>query len=480
MSGKRVLDAIKLLQASRSVASKHFAIRAHQLDVYSKTSTIGKAIKNQTDRVVLTAQAAIALSRRFDDVPPPSDIFTPESKSKAPETQPNDEQIPSRESVKGSASTSPTPEGGDDLFYDKSIKHSSSDPVPKTELHVQQEKPRFDPLPDGTIPAHSHAAETSINSDTQTEPPRAGFTKHVLEQDNVTVELHPIASGKSTIPTPLTEPRSAADRRTAQRQSESQIPQVTADTPGEKSSLQEGHDIDSFYTRATTTSPSDSSLPRMKVPKNAPDGQGNDSHLDSQNINADVFSSPATSGKSTKTATQGEEEVSEEMVKNLFHNPRIGRMLAGKPRRSGQPAVSASDKSSTSAESRRHPLDDRPIPSPEPAPADPEIAQLSSDLAQEAESAPAAPEASPEPAQYKLLESRVPSSRLGRLWQYGGLATSMAFGAFGEGLRRVTGSGMEGGSLVLSPANIERLVAKLSRMRGAALKLGQMISFQGV
>lgn len=31
----------------------------------------------------------------------------------------------------------------------------------------------------------------------------------------------------------------------------------------------------------------------------------------------------------------------------------------------------------------------------------------------------------------------------------------------------------------MSEANIERLVNKLSRMRGAALKLGQMISIQG-
>ena len=73
----------------------------------------------------------------------------------------------------------------------------------------------------------------------------------------------------------------------------------------------------------------------------------------------------------------------------------------------------------------------------------------------------------------------MPSSRFGRLWQYGGLATSMAFGAVGESFRRATGSGDNGGSLVLSAANVERLVAKLSRMRGAALKLGQMMSFQG-
>ena len=57
----------------------------------------------------------------------------------------------------------------------------------------------------------------------------------------------------------------------------------------------------------------------------------------------------------------------------------------------------------------------------------------------------------------------------------------MAFGAVGESFRRVTGaSDGANGSLVLSAANMERLVAKLSRMRGAALKLGQMMSFQGL
>lgn len=79
-----------------------------------------------------------------------------------------------------------------------------------------------------------------------------------------------------------------------------------------------------------------------------------------------------------------------------------------------------------------------------------------------------------------MRESRVPSSRFGRIWQYGGLAASMTFGAVGESFRRATGSGGDSrGSLMLSAGNMERLVAKLSRMRGAALKLGQMMSFQG-
>ena len=80
---------------------------------------------------------------------------------------------------------------------------------------------------------------------------------------------------------------------------------------------------------------------------------------------------------------------------------------------------------------------------------------------------------------YEMRESRVPSSQLGRLWEFGGLAASMAFGAAGGRLSSSTGDSAEQSSFVLSAANMDRLVAKLSKMRGAALKLGQMMSFQG-
>lgn len=78
---------------------------------------------------------------------------------------------------------------------------------------------------------------------------------------------------------------------------------------------------------------------------------------------------------------------------------------------------------------------------------------------------------------YVLKESKVPSSRFSRLWNYGGLAAGMLGGAMSEGFSRALGSGAQG-SVMLSGGNMERLVARLSRMRGAALKLGQMMSFQ--
>ncbi|ODA78367.1 hypothetical protein RJ55_05748 [Drechmeria coniospora] len=78
---------------------------------------------------------------------------------------------------------------------------------------------------------------------------------------------------------------------------------------------------------------------------------------------------------------------------------------------------------------------------------------------------------------YRLRESKVPASRMSRMWNYGGLAAGILGGAMTEGITRAFGGGGKG-SVLLSERNMERLVAKLSRMRGAALKLGQMMSFQ--
>lgn len=80
-----------------------------------------------------------------------------------------------------------------------------------------------------------------------------------------------------------------------------------------------------------------------------------------------------------------------------------------------------------------------------------------------------------------MSPSKVPSSQIGRLLHYGGLAAGIGFGVLNESVRRATSSSeLPQSSLMFSAANMERLVRKLSRMRGAALKLGQMISIQGM
>jgi aarF domain-containing kinase len=79
-----------------------------------------------------------------------------------------------------------------------------------------------------------------------------------------------------------------------------------------------------------------------------------------------------------------------------------------------------------------------------------------------------------------MTPSKVPTSQIGRLLHYGGLAAGIGFGVLSGSLLRPSNPSSSTNSLIFSAANMERLVRKLSRMRGAALKLGQMISIQGI
>ena len=71
----------------------------------------------------------------------------------------------------------------------------------------------------------------------------------------------------------------------------------------------------------------------------------------------------------------------------------------------------------------------------------------------------------------------VPQSRLGRLAAFGQLAGGIATGALSEGLSRLAqGERPHLRDLLLTPSNARRVTDQLSRLRGAAMKLGQMLS----
>ena len=71
----------------------------------------------------------------------------------------------------------------------------------------------------------------------------------------------------------------------------------------------------------------------------------------------------------------------------------------------------------------------------------------------------------------------VPASRLSRLGGFGRLATGIAGGMVAEGARRaLRGELPKLENLILTPGNAMRLADRLSHLRGAAMKLGQMIS----
>jgi predicted unusual protein kinase regulating ubiquinone biosynthesis (AarF/ABC1/UbiB family) len=74
--------------------------------------------------------------------------------------------------------------------------------------------------------------------------------------------------------------------------------------------------------------------------------------------------------------------------------------------------------------------------------------------------------------------ARVPAGRAERLAHIGWLAGRMALGGAAERARRLGGLAANPGHVLLTGANARRLVSCLASMRGAAMKLGQLLSLE--
>jgi predicted unusual protein kinase regulating ubiquinone biosynthesis (AarF/ABC1/UbiB family) len=71
----------------------------------------------------------------------------------------------------------------------------------------------------------------------------------------------------------------------------------------------------------------------------------------------------------------------------------------------------------------------------------------------------------------------VPSNRWSRLAKLGGLASGVAGGMLAEGVRQFAqGKRPSMGDLLLTPANARRVADQLAQLRGAAMKVGQLMS----
>lgn len=308
MSGRRVLDAIALVNASKNVARKHFDIRLGQASVYTQTSSIFKAIRTQGSAPLASAAASFSHSV----------------------TQ---------------AARAPSAKEGiyQDHFYERSDKNDPIDPTPDENLGVEQKPAERQPFADGTIPPRDSFAEETGDVETISRRPLAAVAQHPLEgQEDLAVSS---ATG-STIPEPaLHKPLTPREAREAQRMAEDQIPAVTADPPTEE--LMKDFEIeqeqDIYYQPPGISSPVLSALPRMRVPKIENDVQGGDSHIP-EGINADVY----YSGNKKARAADSDEGLTEEQLSQIFSSPRVASML-GKGKAKYAPAGVSGRKFHTSA-----------------------------------------------------------------------------------------------------------------------------------
>lgn len=313
MSGKRVLDTIAVLNASKNVAVKHFDIRLAQASVYTQTSSIFKAIRTQAPPPFASAAASFS------------------------------------QSVAQAART-PTPKEGiqQDHFYEKSDKNDPADPVPDGNLGVKQKQAECQPFADGTIPPRdSLSGKEAGDAETFNRRPLAAGAQHPLEGgDDLTVS----SATQSTIPDPAVhKPLGSQEAREAQRMAEDQIPAATADPPTEE--LMKDFEIeqeqDVYYQPPGTSSPVLSALPRIRVPKIENDIQGGDSHIP-EGINADVY----YSGNQKPEATESNEELTEEQLSQIFSSPKVASIL-GKGKAKYAPAGISGRKFHTSARAQQ-------------------------------------------------------------------------------------------------------------------------------
>ncbi|OQO03599.1 hypothetical protein B0A48_10264 [Cryoendolithus antarcticus] len=421
MAGKRILDAAKLFNTARAIGRQHLGLRREQWEVLKETSSAVKAVKWQTDRVTVTVGAAWELGK----------VFAGDEKAKWTDGAEVQAQRAGQEVRRTAEEVRKAGE---------QVVDNVRDGVEGVAAEVRRDSAVAEDIAAETVSGDdgSLAALRKREEVKQAEMPRSDAT--ITEQ--------PVAEAASG--------------------------------------------VDTFSERGRGVAQTIDTVPQTELPEHVASEQGSDKHVQDKELNQDVYYSATSKSEQA-------EEVPEEINLDIFSSPKVSQILGqrtggkknpygNRQRMSPKPLpemVKAAEQRRREQEAAAERAQAKASESAEPQVAkhDAETADLASSIAkdttqQAALDAPLATEAQPAAtAPYEMRESRVPSSRFGRLWQYSGLATSMAFGAVGESLRRVTGSGAEG-SLMLSEANMNRLVAKLSRMRGAALKLGQMISFQ--
>lgn len=409
MAGRRLVDAAKLLNASKSIAHKHVALRSNQFEVYNKTSSLAKAVKNQTDRVTLTAAAAIALSQRFSEEAP---AYARAAAERATGTQ--HETIPRQETVRADMPTGTAKTGVEqDHHYNRSAQNTATGPPPKEELEIKQKAATRHPLPDGTIPAAGLTLEEEgKGQDTFSERPVSEIPKAPLAEDHERKhqkgdELKPIESTESTIPVPK-EPIGAYKGAEETIPAHANDLQRLAVSP-QVHKLQEGHDRDVFYSRSVESQPPTPTQPRSQIPAHAGIRQPSDEHVEDDRLNQDVFYSTRDSEKQghKKAVVSAHDEVPEGINTDIFHSRKVARMLGSDPfsrkdfaeeRSTGRHPL---DDRPLPKNTGRHPLDDRPLPrmnaTPDSQPSNPlpsaqptssakEMEDLASQLAQDVQS----------------------------------------------------------------------------------------------
>ncbi|KAL9612754.1 MAG: hypothetical protein Q9167_002694 [Letrouitia subvulpina] len=517
MAAKRLLDALAVFKALRSVVTRHTALRQDQLDAYNKSSSLAKVARSRAAQFPRILRATSALKDSINGSAQKTTIPTSSTSRLA------HDRVPNYKNAKGTLENNDEPE-----VFAKGNSHESLEEMTNVEnspKSVNQSNAKESPAASGrSVPQIRTAAYKTqpLGAAVSQKPETDFYEKPIKDAEKDIDNSNPTAFSHTSS---ASQGLSAEKARKSQWQAEKHIPSQTAEPPPvatsepDKAEVSNNSELDIdrvkeqdiFYSPSTETNNALSALPRVKVPRNTEDKQQSDKNVPDEQINQEVFYSTVSNGqgeaRSEKQGASEKKQLPDEMLTELFHSPRAAKLLQGKQNEANKRegfdlhAVQATPtgQSRLPLEQDQETFSRRPNPEgsentvssetsedrKSAASHQEDISRLNTNIAQGSEQLPSEKTSvNPDTARksmqtHEMHESRVPSSRFGRLLQYGGLATSMTLGAVGESFRRVTKpADTTTGSLMLSAGNMERLVAKLSRMRGAALKMGQMMSFQ--
>lgn len=424
------IDLAAVLSASRSVASKHIALRARQVDRYGKTSSIVAAVRGQ--------------QRRRPDL---------RDESKVPHASP--------ENGETATTVSEAPNGVDQrLKTDNGVRS----PVENSPMRTASTGDMSD---SATIHGAARQDSTTASFSRSQASSRQGVQQPQAKSSEFSIPPTQSSGG----PTKFHEINLWDEKQRLGNGHDSKSHEV------EEASLPEGMNFEGLFrtSRGRRLDPLWKGTKRNERPRQPIPGAVDFGHAranDGSNILKELRK------RQDDTNINPSRGVEEPRLENQEYPTQAGEApLPEDPVEVQEPEAEAKAAASVSRSQR---VSQKDITSPEAASTvqKQDTEQASQQVTKEDASAMGEllSTATIE-SKYELRESKVPSSRFGRIWNYSGLAAGMFAGAVSESFSRVTGGGGQG-SLMLSPANMERLVSKLSKMRGAALKLGQMMSFQ--
>lgn len=314
MSGKRLLDGVALLKASTAVASKHIALQRHQMNVYERTSSIARLFKSEIDRVTSIVKSI------------------PGNGTKMGVSQTGvDENIASFEKKSGF---------GKDHCYKKLETYANDQPLPISELDVERETGKSQFLQDGaSSPIESTKNGSGIDNRTSSDLLRSGLRRGTLISNDEEIEkvLQPVSPVRYAIPVPgiqsaLLSPDGGG--RDLQKHDEKDIPSTFAEAQTVPSEVLQ----DVFYTPTRKTSQVSSSLPPVKLPMVPEHTQELNGQVSSKVSNQDALYSAVMKQTNRTPIPEGravpeQQQPSDEIFPEIFHSPRVAKMLRGKPKR---------------------------------------------------------------------------------------------------------------------------------------------------